>query len=616
LSHDVADEGSELAVRVPDIERAYPLDTGTELTAQHARLLSQTCSRTNDEDRTARVASVARDHAAAGLSPSTYVGSFVPLFEELVVETLADTATDTEELQAELLAGIRSAMVDMLIGVDEFADDDVEPLGPDQYREELTLEEVFDSIPHPSYLIDDDNTMLAYNIGQDRLLGLEDNHREFLGGGCRDTLAAATYTDGSRHYTLADKVAENPRDADKEWDIERVDQDNEYTDHFVYQDSSVSTNTDGEETYIEFVAVPIFDDDGSLKAVFELTQDRTEEVSYQRSVSALVDEVSETLAAIGNGDLSARVEFEDEYGVLEEELLEVTGEIDEMAESFQSLVSRVSEKTTDLHASIDRATTSARDIDGMVDSQRESLEQVADEMEEVAATSNEVAEAAETALSEAERGAEAGQDARTAVDEVRTVSDDLVEIFNKLDECMDEVGEFADVIADVADQTNILALNANIEAARAGDDGSGFAVVADEVKQLATETQDHAEEITNRIGTVQGQADETVAEVERSHDRIQEAGAEIGAAVDALEAITESVEDAADGILEVANANANDEQAVTVEEVTAAVDGVRDEAANVAEITKDVFQEAETQERAVRELAERVHELSTETALE
>ena len=620
LSLETTDETEELAVRVPDVERAYPEGVDTELTGQQARLLSQARSRPKDENRAARVASVARKHAGADLSASTYVGSFMPLFEELVTEALsgvaAGTETEVEAVRADLLAGIRSAMVDMQVGVAEFDDADVTPLAAEEYGEELTTEELVDSIPHPSYVIDDDNTMLAYNVGQDRLLGLADGHREFLGGDCRDTLAAATYTDGSRHYTLADKVAENPRDADEEWDVERVDQDNEYTDHLVYEDSSVSTNTDGEETHIEFVAVPIFADDGSLKAVFELTQDRTEAVHYQQSVSEMVDEVSETLTAIGDGDLSARVSYDDGRDVLEQELLTMTAEVDEMAENFQSLVTRVSEKTTELEASIERATGSARDIDGMVDSQRSSLEQVAEEMaefsammEEVAATSDEVAEAAETALSEAERGAGASQDAQAVVAEVRSMSDDLVETVERLNDYMDEIGAFADVIADVADQTNILALNANIEAARAGEDGQGFAVVADEVKQLATETQEHAEEITDRIETVQRQTDETVSEVEHSHDRIQDAEAEIAAATDALGTITETVEDAAAGIREVADAN--DEQAATIEEVTATVDSARDEATEVAETTKDVVAEAEAQERAVGELADRVRELST-----
>lgn len=410
LSLEAANETDELAIRVPDVERAYSEDTDTELTAQQARLLSQTRSRAEDDDRTGRVASVARKHAAAGLAPSAYVGSFVPLFEELVTEALARTVADTEELRTELLAGIRSAMVDMQVGVDEFADADVEPLAPDEYGEELTLKQLFDSIPHPSY--PSTTTTQCWRTTSART-------------GC---WASKTATGSSWAGTVGTRSRRPPtRTAaatTRSWTRSprtRVTPTRSGTSSASIRTTSTPTTsstrirasrpTPRARRPTSSSSPHIFADGGSLKAVFELTRDWTDEAHYQQSVSAMVDEVNETLAAIGDGGLSARVGFEDEYGALERELLEMTGEIDEIAENFQDLITRVSKKTTDIQASIERATTSARDIDGMIHSQRESLEQVANEMEEFSAmmeevvtTSNEVAEAAETALSEAERG--------------------------------------------------------------------------------------------------------------------------------------------------------------------------------------------------------------------
>ncbi len=109
----------------------------------------------------------------------------------------------------------------------------------------------------------------------------------------------------------------------------------------------------------------------------------------------------------------------------------------------------------------------------------------------------------------------------------------------------------AEMIRHISKQTNLLALNASIEAARAGEHGRGFAVVADHVRELSSQTDKAAVEITQGIEGVSRAIDQGLAEAQAASGdddesrrmgqisvQMQELGRRFAEVVDYLQGLT------------------------------------------------------------------------------
>ena len=108
----------------------------------------------------------------------------------------------------------------------------------------------------------------------------------------------------------------------------------------------------------------------------------------------------------------------------------------------------------------------------------------------------------ETVTDNAANAREANRFAAAATSDVEAGTGHMRELLSAMEninKSTDEIAKFIKVIEDIAFQTNILALNSSVEAARAGEAGKGFAVVATEVKNLATRSQDAAQQTNDLI---------------------------------------------------------------------------------------------------------------------
>ncbi|GMQ64443.1 methyl-accepting chemotaxis protein [Vallitalea maricola] len=112
-----------------------------------------------------------------------------------------------------------------------------------------------------------------------------------------------------------------------------------------------------------------------------------------------------------------------------------------------------------------------------------------------------------------------------------------------------------DVISNIAKQTNLLALNAAIEAARAGDTGKGFAVVADEVRELAGNTQDSLQSISELISTFSEETIKTVDIIDSNNKDIIQGGQILKETSGTFNVIAQNITNMVDGIKNSADAS-------------------------------------------------------------
>src|SRR5574343_1425445 len=132
------------------------------------------------------------------------------------------------------------------------------------------------------------------------------------------------------------------------------------------------------------------------------------------------------------------------------------------------------------------------------------------------------------------------------------------------------------VIRDIADQTNLLALNAAIEAARAGESGRGFAVVADEVRKLAERTASATVDISRQIDNLSTGMRGVVHTMQSS-------------------------------------VTATQHGVVQSQQASEAIQGIRDNAANIRQHIESVAMALGEQQLAVRDIAQRAEVISSMT---
>ena len=223
---------------------------------------------------------------------------------------------------------------------------------------------------------------------------------------------------------------------------------------------------------------------------------------------------------------------------------------------------------------------------------------------DVARNASGAAESAEEARTQAVEGSEVVARSIDAISSVSQRAEVLKDSMGMLGEHTESIGAVIGVINDIADQTNLLALNAAIEAARAGEAGRGFAVVADEVRKLAEKTMTATKDVADAIESIQQVARQNIEGMDSAAQAVGEATDLAGQSGEALQAIVNLVEGAAQQVSSIAAAS--EEQSAGSEEVVRSVSEVNDISDQVAH----GIQESAVAIQALSDLAQRLEKLA------
>lgn len=332
----------------------------------------------------------------------------------------------------------------------------------------------------------------------------------------------------------------------------------------------------------EQLAAGNFNVDATVKSSDEvgvLSQNVQSVVDNLNTYITYVDEVTEVLGEIGNGNLVFELhqEYDGQFEKLKNGLLYVQQTLSDTLLQIQNASNQVAIGTEQVANGAQVLAEGATEQAHSIESLHNVVQDIAQKVELGAAQTVDMNQQVGEIRSSIQKSDEQTKQMLIAMENIAKQSD--------------EVRKIIKTIEDIAFQTNILALNAAIEAARAGNMGKGFAVVANEVRDLAIKSSAAANDtnvlIENTILAVDEGGEiancnvtllnEIVKDVEDVAKAIQDATINYSEQSEQLREVTKEIENISSVVQ--SNSATSEESAATSEELAGQAQAMQEQVA-------------------------------------
>jgi len=240
-----------------------------------------------------------------------------------------------------------------------------------------------------------------------------------------------------------------------------------------------------------------------------------------RSISKPIKKLIAVVDTISKGDLTEEIEIKshNEISLLAErinhmvyslknivrEVMESSNQVSAFAQELAASTEEASAVTEEVTATTEKITNDTLEQTNRTNRTSLLITEISNSINEVANGAQEVASKSLSAREYMERGQESIKILLASIERISAIVQQSAGAVAELDQRSTEIGKIIELISEIAEQTDMLALNAAIEAARAGEHGRGFAVVAEEVRQLATQSNIAAANISEILKMIQAE---------------------------------------------------------------------------------------------------------------